>query len=247
MADEPAQHMLQGPSAESDPMTGLPASLGSTPSSAPIFSITPAPPPLGLLPDPGLLQIAPLNTGDQSYSAIPAGTPPISSAYVKPPLQPAPSRPVSATGLGGIPVPNGVPPPMEYAAVRAPAEPSSQPAPQPSHQQSPAGEPFVRSGLQPANPALGLPAVGAIAAATLRAPVGLPLTQPQPPIRAPLAAPGQAIANGTGSRPLAPVAGAGVRPPAPPPPGFGFTNPQLTCLRQQIMTFRRLKVHHTAI
>ena len=179
---------------------------------------------------------------------------------------PAPGYlPIPGPTGGTLPPPDPVSAPPSSAAHQASPAPGLLPPPRPGLQRVNSQSPAIRPGLQPANPALvaaahpGMvpsPAPPAAATPYPGAPLsvasaGVPPTaqpaygtlpqatpaylQPQQTQQQP---PGQPIRQ---SPPLT-VAAAAPAAALAMPPGFGFTAGQLTCLRQQIMTFRKLKV-----
>jgi len=156
-------------------------------------------------------------------------------------------------------------------AHQASLSPALLPPPRPGLQRVNSQSPAIRPGLQPANPALVAAAhpgmvpsatpsaavspypVAPLAAASAAMPLAQPYraapqvvaAYPQPQQHTQQQPPGQPPSVPSRSPPPTGVAAATAAAPAPAlamPLGYGFTTSQLTCLRQQIMTFRKLKV-----
>ena len=220
------------------------------------------------LPPQAMPQTVALHSQAEVSPAQPALPPSAALAPASPAPWPAPEQPtVPAPGLLPIPAPDGGTLVISAAAASSPsgtmlshglpaalAPPAPAgflPPPRPGLQRVNSQSPAIRPGLQPANPALMAAAAshpGAAVGATPGASTHPPLAARPPPQSAPqLGAPSQQCQQQPGHAAAAPMrsttpsGGAALPPGTALPAGYGFTAGQLTCLRQQIMTFRKLK------
>ena len=248
LAEAEAVSKLQQPAL---PAPGLLPQQAGQPRAAPKEQPTASAQPVMLIEQPTL----PLDT----LQPLPPASPAPRLTSEQPPPLPLPGYlPIPAPGGGTLPAPAAaashlpglVPSPGLPAALAPPAASGVLPPPRPGLQRVNSQTPAVRPGLQPANPALVSSA--AHPSGTVRAASGASTQAPlvvRPPQSAPqLGPPSQQLQQ----QPAPPAAAhrrsptpTGVAAPLPTggaiPPGYGFTAGQLTCLRQQIMTFRKLK------